>query len=70
LECPAADLDLDEAAAGGAAIAVPQAVTCAADFQTLAVLFVIHNAAAIAHEGDDGLEKIRGLRRDGWQRLM
>jgi len=38
-----------------AAIAA-QAVTRAADFQTPLVGGVVHDAAAVAHEGDDRLE--------------
>ncbi len=68
-EGTSAGLDVDPTAAGRAALA-RAAVAGAADFQTLAVLFVVDDAAAVAHERDDRLEEVRCLGRKRRKRLL
>ena len=53
-----------------AAAIAAEAVTFVADFQTLLVGCVVHDPAAVAHKGHDGLEEGRGLGREGWKGLL
>ena len=61
--------DIDEAATGHATVAA-EAVTFAANIQTPLIGCVVHDAAAVAHEGHDGLKEGRGLGCERRQRLL
>jgi len=67
-ERPPPGLDADPATALGAAPA-PAAIASVAYLQTPAILRVVYQRAAVAHEGRDGLKKVLcllGQRRKGW----
>jgi len=68
-ENAATGLDLDPAAAISATVAF-EAIAGTADFQTLTVRNVVHDAATVAHEGNGRLEEIRCLGGERRKRLL